>query len=226
MSDVTDAPVSRRSYRTGRVGLVALAIVGLSSALGWLYLRAGDGPASSVLGSTAPTAGDPKVATPAEAPDAAAMKAPAPEPRFADLAARGKWLFKNKACGACHGPDGRGGVPNPNSIQGTVPSLAELPDRLMLFDEEDAKLVVERLESGETPNADEQPPPFRTWPRFVAQYNAVQGVVRDGNPAGRKDPGGPPPPLNMPAWKGQLSARDVDAIIAWLLQSYDWEDED
>ncbi len=34
---------------------------------------------------------------------------------------------------------------------------------------------------------------------------------------GKKDPAGPAPPLNMPAWKGALSSSELDAVVAYLM---------
>ena len=162
----------------------------------------------------------------AEAKAKPAVKVAPKEPTFATLKERGQWLFNNKGCTACHGKDGVGGVANPGSIRGTVPALNKLAERLQIFEEEDADIVAKRLEAGKKLDAAEQPAPFRSWSRFVAQYEAVQGVIKNGNPAGRKVAGGPAPPLNMPAWGSQLNRRDVDAIIIWLVSKFPWDADD
>ena len=51
----------------------------------------------------------------------------------------------------------------------------------------------------------------------LAQYQSVHELMRKGNVAGKKDPKGPKPPLNMPRWGRRLTDADIDAIIAYLL---------
>lgn len=48
---------------------------------------------------------------------------PAPDPQ-AGVVERGKWLFRQQGCSLCHGPEGRGGVPNRNYLKDTIPLLA------------------------------------------------------------------------------------------------------
>lgn len=137
---------------------------------------------------------------------------------------RGKQLFDSMGCAACHGPEGSGGINNLNYVLDTVPPLNEMADRLMLFDPEDAVEAVELLEQGTDLDSLEQAPPFPDYSRFVAQYGAVVGVIKNGAPAAKKDPNGIAPPLQMPAWADRLSDDDMRALIAYLIELYDWED--
>lgn len=140
--------------------------------------------------------------------------------------ALGARLFQDLRCADCHGPAGVGGVPNPNYIRGSAPALNVMADRLMLFDEEDAQWVIDRISAGEDPatlDAGERPP-FRTYPRFRAQLESVRNVIRGGSVAGKLDPNGPAP-RDMPAWGDRTTAAERDAIIAYLISLYDWGTE-
>ncbi|MBI2821437.1 MAG: c-type cytochrome [Acidobacteria bacterium] len=138
-------------------------------------------------------------------------------PANASLVERGGWLFRQKGCLTCHGPEGSGGVPNWNYVKGTVPALNTLAERLMLFDPEDVKVVVEQMESGKNLDSLVASPPVPRFNVFLAQYDSVRNVIRKGSPPGRKDPHGPLPPLEMLAWGERLSEADIDAVIAYLL---------
>jgi mono/diheme cytochrome c family protein len=139
---------------------------------------------------------------------------PAPTPT--GVVERGKWLFRQKGCFLCHGPEGQGGVHNRNYIKDTIPSLA-LAERMKLFEPEDIGVVLDLLKRGVRLEALADSPPVPRFNVVLAQYHSIQGVIRNGNPAGKKDPKGPAPPLNMPSWGRELSDADIDAIIAFLL---------
>lgn len=142
------------------------------------------------------------------------------------LVDRGKRLFAQN-CAACHGPRGRGGVVNPNSLTETVPRLDRLAERLGLFEPEDAEAVVELLQEGKDLAALREEPPFPSYGMFLAQLEAVRQLIHKGNKPGKKDPNGPEPPLQMPSWEGKLSDRDIDAVVSYLITEYPWdEDED
>lgn len=140
-----------------------------------------------------------------------------PPPADANLAERGRWLFRQKGCFTCHGPAGGGGVPNWNYVKGTVPALDTLAEKLMLFEPEDVRAILEQMEAGRDLESLFDSPPVPRFNAFLAQYRSVRNVIRQGSPPGRKDPHGPVPPLEMPAWGQQLSEPDIDAIIAYLL---------
>lgn len=43
--------------------------------------------------------------------------------------ARGRLVYEHYGCTMCHGPDGNGGVPNPNALRnGKVPSIIDVAD--------------------------------------------------------------------------------------------------
>ena len=159
------------------------------------------------------------------ATDTASCAHHAPQPAVHSLAARGALLFQTKGCVKCHGDGGRGGVKNTNYVKDTVPALNVLAERMMLFEKEDADLVIGLLEKHIDPKSQAAEPPFPSYSRFLAQYDSVTSLIRNGNPAGKKDPGGPVPPMSMPAWGDQLSSEDIDAVITYLIGQFTWEEE-
>lgn len=87
--------------------------------------------------------------------------------------------FKSK-CSFCHGPDGNGGVPNPNSVDGVVPALDTA--------------------------------------EFAQEFDTaakIKAMILDGSePAKAAEASGAP--INMPAFKGQLSEAELDALVAYI----------
>jgi mono/diheme cytochrome c family protein len=141
-----------------------------------------------------------------------------PAPTAGGVVERGRWLFRQKGCFLCHGPEGQGGVPNRNYINDTIPRLA-LAEQMRLFEPEDVSALVEQMKRGVRPDAMAGSPPVPEFNVVLAQYHSIQDVIRKGNPAGKKNPKGPSPPLNMPGWGRELSEADIDALIAYLLSA-------
>lgn len=149
-----------------------------------------------------------------------------PPPAGASRVERGKWLYHQKGCFTCHGPEGRGGVRNWNYIKRTVPALNTLAERLMLTDREDAKALLAEMERGVALESLSDSPPIARFNVFLSQYRAIRDVIRKGSSPGKKNPPGPTPPLEMPAWGQKLSDEDINAIIAYLLTMQPWEEEE
>jgi mono/diheme cytochrome c family protein len=138
-----------------------------------------------------------------------------PAPTQAGVVERGKWLFRVKGCFLCHGPEGQGGVPNGNYIKDTIPALTLA--ETMRLDPEDVSAILEPMTRGVRLEALTDSPPVPRFNVFLARYQSVQDVIRKGSQAGKKNPKGPMPPLNMPTWSPHLPDADIDAIIAYLL---------
>lgn len=185
------------------------------------YCTAVCGPCHHFMRGLVRVIGDGKPAVAAERRDCPHHASP---PIFHSLAERGAHLFATKGCANCHGEAGRGGVRNPNYVKDTAPALDVLAERMMLFDKTEADLIVNLIEKRADLHALANGPPFPTFARFLAQYDAVRGVIRNGNPAAKKDARGPAP-LQMPAWGDQISAEDIDAVIAYLIGRFRWEEE-
>ena len=139
---------------------------------------------------------------------------PSPDAQ-AGVVERGKWLFRQQGCFLCHGPEGRGGVPNRNYLRDTIPHLALA--EWMKLEPEDVNPILEQLAHGVRLETLEGSPPVPQFSVVLAQYQSVHELIRNGNVAGKKDPKGPKPPMNMPSWGRRLPDADVDAIIAYLL---------
>ncbi len=143
-----------------------------------------------------------------------------------DPVVHGRKIFA-QSCFFCHGEEGKGGVENENYIKGTVPALNEMADKFFLYEKEDAQTVIDFLKKkslgGLTAVEKKEIPGVN---RVLAQYDAVRKVILNGNPAGKKDPNGPVPPLQMPAWKANLTGKDIDHVLAYLLTLQPWEEEE
>ncbi|OGQ79858.1 MAG: hypothetical protein A2289_21460 [Deltaproteobacteria bacterium RIFOXYA12_FULL_58_15] len=137
---------------------------------------------------------------------------------------RGEFLFSTMGCESCHGARGSGGVRNFNYLKDTVPQNNLLAERMQLFEPEDAETVIDLLEKQADLAALESTPPFKTYSRFLAQLKAVQDLIKNGNPAGKKDAAGPVPPLSMPSWRHQLTDRDIDSLVAFLVAEFPWDE--
>lgn len=135
----------------------------------------------------------------------------------ADAVTRGSWVFERQGCVTCHGEEGRGGVPNPNSMNETVLELAGLARRTYLFTKPDVAALRAAVASDpllRNPQAGAAVPLF---PIVKRQYLATRELVRGGRRASPLDPAGPRPPLDMPAWGARLTDADIDAVLAYLL---------
>lgn len=139
-----------------------------------------------------------------------------------DAPSRGRVLFHQRGCASCHGAEGRGEVPNYNYLTTTVRALNVVAKRMLVPDAAGAKVVVEALSNG-TLAALAASPPYPQFNVTLAQYDALTKLVRDGNPAGRKDPKLGPPTFDMPSWKNELSDRQIDEILAYLVTLQPWE---
>lgn len=146
-----------------------------------------------------------------------------PPPRGSSNINRGKWLFQRKGCFLCHGEDGKGGVQNYNYVNSTVPDLNTLADRMGLLDQQDANAILTYL-GRDTDLNSLDPTPFPRFNIFLAKYKAIKDVIYKGSRAGKKDPDGPQPQLNMPSWKDKLSDKDVNDIFSYLLSLQPWEE--
>lgn len=101
-------------------------------------------------------------------------------------AARGRRVAAALGCFACHGPGGRGGVPNPGSEGETVPSYHE--GTLMMF---------------------------------VAGESELREYILDGAPAAKRARASyrdamAAQAIRMPAYRGWVSERDIEALVAYL----------
>ncbi len=141
-----------------------------------------------------------------------------------DFITRGKVLFETKNCILCHGAGGKGGVKNTNYAKYTIPELASLADKLKIPDKETADSIIKLLKTNTDFEKLSENPPFRTYSRFLAQFNSInQKILNGANVVQKADPLGPVPPLCMPSWEYYLSKEEINAILAYLINQNKWE---
>ncbi len=112
-------------------------------------------------------------------------------PPHASEAARGRALASRLGCFNCHGPGGAGGVPNPGSEGGEVPSFRE--GTLMMFAHDDQELREYILDGA--------PAKKRARPAYEERM-AAQAI-------------------RMPAYRGFVSAREVELLVTYLRAASD-----
>lgn len=100
--------------------------------------------------------------------------------------ARGRRLANELGCFACHGPGGRGGVPNPGSEWEVVPSFHEGTPMMFVHDDDDIRQYI----------VDGAPEKKRARASYRAEMEAQA--------------------IRMPAFRGWIGERDLDALVAYV----------
>jgi mono/diheme cytochrome c family protein len=101
-------------------------------------------------------------------------------------AARGRRLAAELGCLACHGPGGGGGTANPGSEEGEVPAFTEQTQMMYVKSPDDLREYI----------LDGAPRRKREDPEYRARMEAAA--------------------MRMPAYRGVVSAADVDDLVAYL----------
>lgn len=166
--------------------------------------------------------GDPPIVPPSLS-WAQCVPEPTQIPPGTGLVETGALLYKQKGCASCHGPAGRGGIPNDNSTRGTVPAHDTTAEKLFLRRREDADAFIRILEaSGDLMSgADAGIPAF---PIVRTRFVNAREIIRKGRYTTGADPRGPQPPLQMPAWQFLLEDREIDALLAYFVSLQQWDD--
>lgn len=112
-------------------------------------------------------------------------------PPHASAAARGRDLAAQLGCFTCHGPGGRGGVPNPGSKAGEVPSFHEGTLMMYAHDDQDLREYI----------LDGAPAKKLARPAYRAEMEAQA--------------------IRMPAYRGVVSGGDVELLVAYLRAASD-----
>lgn len=149
-----------------------------------------------------------------------------PPPSEEGLVAYGEYLYRRRACGACHGPEGRGGVANYNYVNRTIIGHVHLAARLLLPDRESAARLVDWMASRQPSPPGSDPPDIRGFPVIQARLEAARALIREGKSAAKADRNGPDPPLHMPAWKHRLTEAEIDSLLAYLVSLDPWEEDE
>ncbi|MBU0558138.1 MAG: c-type cytochrome [Bacteroidetes bacterium] len=138
---------------------------------------------------------------------------------------QGKYIYEQKGCITCHGSGGKGGVFNPNYVNKFVPQLNDIAEKLKIYWEEDAEIIIQLMESSVNLRELGDNPPIDNYNRFLAQYESIINKIHDGAPdLQRLNPEGPIPPLYMPSWKMHLSEKEINAVLAYLINEFPWDD--
>lgn len=158
------------------------------------------------------------------APEPGVTRLPEAKKPTLSLLERGEKTFQ-LYCRACHGSKGEGGVKNPNYANDEIPALDLIAERMFLYEKEDAEVLIRALEEfGDLTLADPQPDIPR-FPLVLAQYHAIKEVIVNGNPAAKLHPEGPSP-FNMPSWRKSIRVEEINAVIAYLISTYDFEEDE
>jgi hypothetical protein len=148
-----------------------------------------------------------------------------PQMVAANIIERGENLFKLKNCITCHGANGIGGILNANYVLKSVPPLNTLAVKLKIPDKETADSIIALLDKNIDFEALEEDPPFPTFSRFTAQYATIKKKILEGAELVQKaDSTGPMPPLTMPAWENYLTKEEINALIAYLINLNNWDE--
>ena len=151
------------------------------------------------------------------------LPAAVPIPVGASLVETGALLYKQKGCFTCHGPEGRGGVANDNSTNGSVPAHNTTAQKLFLLTREDAEAFTKVAEaSGDLASVDEAG--VTAFPAVRTRFLNAKEIIRKGRFTAKADPRGPQPPLQMPAWQYLLDEREIDALLVYFVSLYDWSE--
>jgi cytochrome c oxidase subunit 2 len=148
-----------------------------------------------------------------------------PRPVTDDLVEIGCYVYLEKGCITCHGPEGCGGVVNPNSVNSPVPAHNTTAQKLFLAEPEDATALIELVNRTHDLAAIDDDPDIDRFPVVRARFDNAREIIRKGRYSSKVDPAGPEPPLQMPAWQHLVEERDIDALLVYFVSLYPWEEE-
>lgn len=140
-----------------------------------------------------------------------------PRPEGADLVELGDYLYRSKGCITCHGPEGRGGIVNPNSVNSPVPAHNTTAQKLFLMSEEDAEAFIALVERVDDLGTVERCPEIGRYPVVRTRFENAKQIIRKGRYSSSVDPTRPAPPLQMPAWQYLIEEREIDALLVYFV---------
>jgi mono/diheme cytochrome c family protein len=147
-----------------------------------------------------------------------------PRPSSNSLVDRGAYLYLEKGCVTCHGPEGQGGIGNHNSANSPVPEHNTTAEKLFLRSPEDAAAFIRLLDENYDLEALQEPPDIALFPVVRTRFENAKEIVRKGRYSSKLDPTGPEPPLQMPAWQHIVREREIDALLVYFVSLYPWEE--
>jgi len=147
-----------------------------------------------------------------------------PLPDTTDLVDTGSYLYLEKGCVTCHGPEGQGGIVNHNSINSPVPAHNTTAQKLFLETPDDAEAFIELVTSTADLGSLEEPPEIALFPVVRARFDNAKEIIRKGRYSSKIDATGPEPPLQMPAWQYIVDEREIDALLVYFVSLYPWDE--
>jgi len=154
-----------------------------------------------------------------------APDAPVDEKRLA----RGAFLYEHTGCVNCHEVVGVGGLSNPNAAGGEVPPVNDLAEKMQIFSQQDNKIFLTMLEDNADLAAYVDEPPFMGYEAVYETFLGTRNLMIKGIVPHKRDPKGPEPPMQMPAWSerthaddGPVSVSDIDGLISYMLTLQDF----
>jgi mono/diheme cytochrome c family protein len=147
-----------------------------------------------------------------------------PQPDGADLVDAGSYLYLEKGCVTCHGPEGRGGITNHNSVNSPVPAHNTTAQKLFLESPEDAAAFIELVTLTGDLDSLEEPPDIHLFPVVRTRFENAKEIIRRGRYSSKVDPAGPEPPLQMPAWRYIIDEREIDALLVYFVSLAPWDE--
>ncbi len=147
-----------------------------------------------------------------------------PLPDTTDLVDTGSYLYLEKGCVTCHGPEGQGGIVNHNSINSPVPAHNTTAQKLFLETPEDAEAFIELVTSSADLGSLEEPPEIALFPVVRTRFDNAKEIIRKGRYSSKIDATGPEPPLQMPAWQYIVDEREIDALLVYFVSLYPWDE--
>jgi len=147
-----------------------------------------------------------------------------PLPDTTDLVATGAYLYLEKGCVTCHGPEGQGGIANRNSANSPVPAHNTTAEKLFLESPDEADAFIKMVSSTHDLSTVEEPTDITLFPVVRTRFINAKEIVRKGRYSSKARPDGPEPPLQMPAWQYIIEEREVDALLVYFISLYPWEE--
>ena len=148
-----------------------------------------------------------------------------PPPDRSDILETGSYLYLARGCVTCHGPEGQGGIVNLNSANSPIPAHNTTAEKLFLSTPEDAECLIAAIErTGDLESLDPVPE-IALFPVVRTRFENAKEIMRLGRYPSKADPTGPEPPLQMPAWRHIVSEREMDALLAYFVSLYPWEEQ-
>jgi len=147
-----------------------------------------------------------------------------PLPDTADLVDTGSYLYLEKGCVTCHGPEGQGGIVNHNSVNSPVPAHNTTAQKLFLETPEDAEAFIELVTLNGDLSSLEEPPEIALFPVVRTRFDNAKEIIRKGRYSSKIEVNGPEPPLQMPAWQYIVEEREIDALLVYFVSLYPWDE--